>query len=79
MKLHFLSLLMQKNMIQSVSSSVEVYINNQLTYKSFLEIVQRFYNQYAVAYGSVRSLSKTSKLPLTMVDIFCIQRLRTQN
>ena len=41
--------------------------------------LQRLYTQGAAAYGSVRNLAKASRLPVSKVRQFYIQRILIQN
>ena len=41
--------------------------------------LQRLYTQGAAAYGSLRNLAKASRLPVSKVRLFYIQRILIQN
>ena len=41
--------------------------------------LQRLYTQGAAAYGSVRNLAKASRVPVSKLDNFYIQRILIQN
>ena len=43
------------------------------------QTLQRLYTQGAAAYGSVRNLAKASRLPLSRLHSFYIQRVLIQN